>query len=412
MIKYKTLIFFVCIFFINCNTFAQGFTKINNFRFSIYPNFTRLVFDTSENLKYHIKHSQTEIALDIHDAKLITFLNKNGLNKTIISSIKSNQQQNNLKIIIKLKQPVKLKNFTLQRPTRLVLDLNYEDHENNKNQNNEQLIISKAIESKYKPINTLEPNIVINKDQDIERDFVTTIVIDPGHGGKDSGAIGYRGTYEKYIVLEIAKRLQNIINQTRGFRAILTRNSDNFIDLRQRLEIAHRYKANMFIAIHADAFNTKTSYGASVFALSQKGATSEAARWLAERENESELGQVIGNKSTLLRSVLLDLAQTATIGASLEIGDNILQNLKRITHLHSSKVEQAGFVVLKSPDIPSLLVETGFISDLYEEKKLRNRSYQQRLAECLAFGITSYFKQHPSTINKTSNGYLTNSLPQ
>lgn len=221
------------------------------------------------------------------------------------------------------------------------------------------------------------------------------VVIDPGHGGKDPGAIGHKGTKEKNIVLGVAKNLQQIINKTPGFKAVLTRNGDCFVSLRQRLNIAHEYKADMFIAIHADAFNVSNSRGASVFALSQRGATSEAARWLADRENESELGQAMSDKSNMLRSVLIDLAQTATIGASLEIGNTILNGLQKFTHLHSAKVEQAAFVVLKSPDIPSLLIETGFVSDTCEEAKLRNPAYQRQLASALATGIENYFIHRP-----------------
>ena len=221
------------------------------------------------------------------------------------------------------------------------------------------------------------------------------VVIDPGHGGKDSGAVGFRGTHEKDIALAVAKSLQNTINHVKGFRAILTRNGDYFISLRERLGIAHKYKADMFVAIHADAYRDRSSHGASVFALSQRGATSEAARWLAEKENESELGQTISDKNELLRSVLIDLAQTATIAASLEIGDALLEKFASITHLHSQRVEQAAFVVLKSPDIPSLLVETGFISDPYEESRLRDANYQQKIANCMARGITEYFMRRP-----------------
>lgn len=232
-------------------------------------------------------------------------------------------------------------------------------------------------------------NVSINKTRDI------IIVIDPGHGGEDPGAIGFSGVQEKDINLAVSKYLQKIINTNKGFKAILTRDSDCFIELRERLGIAHRYKADMFVSIHADAYISETAHGVSVFALSQKGATSEAARFLAKKENESELGRNISNKNTSLKSVLVDLAQAATISASLEIGQSLLRGFNQFAHLHSRKVEQAAFVVLKSPDIPSLLVETGFISDPHEESRLRDSKYQQKIASCLALGVTEYFTSRP-----------------
>ncbi|MDF1759692.1 MAG: N-acetylmuramoyl-L-alanine amidase [Coxiellaceae bacterium] len=223
------------------------------------------------------------------------------------------------------------------------------------------------------------------------------IVIDPGHGGKDPGATGRRGTHEKNVVLSISRQLQRLINQQRGFKAVLTRTGDYYLPLRRRLAIARKYKADMFIAVHADAFKNRKAHGASVYALSERGATSEAARWLAQRENKSELmgGVDLSDKGHLLRSVLIDLSQTATISASLKIGNDMLHSLRSVTALHHSSVEQAAFVVLKSPDIPSLLVETGFISNRHEENNLRSRRYQKRIANALMRGIKRYFVTYP-----------------
>lgn len=223
------------------------------------------------------------------------------------------------------------------------------------------------------------------------------VVIDPGHGGKDPGATGPRGSHEKKVVLAIARYLQADINKLPGFKAVLTRKSDYFVPLRGRLAIARKYKADMFISIHADAFIRRSARGASVFALSQRGATSEAARWLAKRENESELmgGVDLNDKNHVLKSVLIDLSQTAAIGASLKIGHGIIKSLKRVTPMHHDRVEQAAFVVLKSPDIPSLLVETGFISNPEEERNLNSRRHQRRLAQALTQGIRNYFEAHP-----------------
>ena len=223
------------------------------------------------------------------------------------------------------------------------------------------------------------------------------VVVDPGHGGSDPGATGLGGTHEKTVVLAISKAIARAMNRQPGFKALLTRNADYYIGLRQRLSIARRDKADMFVAIHADAFKRRNAYAASVYALSQRGATSEAARWLAIRENKSELmgGVNLSDKGHLLKSVLINLSQTATIRMSLGIGRDILHTLKKLTPLHHDTVEQAAFVVLKSPDIPSLLIETGFISNPYEERKLTSSRYQQRLARAITRGIRDYFMHRP-----------------
>lgn len=238
-----------------------------------------------------------------------------------------------------------------------------------------------------------QPVLTVNKTP-----HVFTIVIDAGHGGKDPGARGKNGTEEKKIVLAIAKRLSAEIKRISFRRVILTRNGDYFLSLRERLKLAHQYHADLFIAIHADAYFDNNATGASVYALSPRGATSEAARWLARRDNYSELGKVdlgeLKDNSLMLRSVLIDLAQTETTRDSLRLGSTMLNALDRISALHHQQVEQAPFVVLKSPDIPSILVEVGFITNPVEEKRLTDASYQQQLAEALARGVTQYIKKY------------------
>lgn len=223
------------------------------------------------------------------------------------------------------------------------------------------------------------------------------IVIDPGHGGKDPGATGLSRSHEKDVVLLIAKKIQKLINQQPGFTAVLTRQNDVYLTLRERLAVARKYRPDMFVAIHADAYPQKYAIGASVYALSLRGATSEAAHWLADKENESELmgGVELSDKSHLLKSVLLDLSQSATIRASLELGRGIIHSLSQIGPLHHENVEQAAFVVLKSPDIPSLLIETGFITNPSEERKLNSVQYQKRLASSITRGICDYFIHQP-----------------
>jgi N-acetylmuramoyl-L-alanine amidase len=228
------------------------------------------------------------------------------------------------------------------------------------------------------------------------RDII--VVIDPGHGGKDPGAIGRYGIREKDIVLQISKKLYQIINQQPGFKAVLTRTDDRYLTLRQRLSVARRYKPDLFIAIHADAYKNHRAKGASVFALSQHGATSEAARWLASRENQSELagGLELSNVDGWLKSIMINLSQNASIRTSINVGKHLLKTLKHISVLHHNRIDQAAFVVLKSPDIPSLLIETGFISNTQEEKRLRNPRYQYQLAQAIHEGIKDYFSYNPS----------------
>ena len=222
------------------------------------------------------------------------------------------------------------------------------------------------------------------------------VMIDPGHGGRDPGAVGPEGILEKNIVLAISKELSKELTKQPGVNAYLTRGTDEYLTLRQRLRIARRRNADIFVAIHADAYRHSTSRGASVYALSLRGASSEAARWLASKENDSELGGVsLSDKDNLLRSVLINLSQTATIAASVQLGHDVLKQLNAMTSLHHDMVEQAPFMVLKSPDIPSILIETGFLSNPKEEQKLSSHEYQRQLAREIMEGIDIYFYKRP-----------------
>lgn len=226
---------------------------------------------------------------------------------------------------------------------------------------------------------------------------LVTIVLDPGHGGEDPGAIGRRGTYEKTVTLSIARRLKAKIDAEPNMRAVLTRDSDFFVPLGQRVQKARRVNADLFISVHADAFIKPTARGSSVFALSETGASSTAARWLAQKENAADLigGVNIGVKDPYLARTLLDLSQTATINDSLKVGKSVLGELGGINTLHKAEVEQAGFAVLKAPDIPSILIETAFISNPEEEAKLTDEDYQDKMAEAILRGIKRYFAKNP-----------------
>jgi N-acetylmuramoyl-L-alanine amidase len=226
---------------------------------------------------------------------------------------------------------------------------------------------------------------------------LVTIAIDPGHGGEDPGAIGARGSHEKNIVLSIAKRLKNKIDQEESMRPFLTREGDYFVPLHRRVSKARQVEADLFISIHADAFIQPHARGASVFALSQQGATSSAARWMANKENSSDLigGINIKIKDKQVAHLLLDMSTTAQINDSLKVGNSVLRNIGDFAPLHKNKVEQAGFAVLKAPDIPSILIETAFISNPQEEKRLNDENYQERIAEAILAGIKDYFSKSP-----------------
>ena len=386
MRKWRIIIFLLS--FWTLSSFANS-NKI--IELHIYPRASdcHLIFDSPPLIYFHyFKLTKPErLVVDIQQTHSIHTLNKN-LSGTLIKSIRTGYHKNRmLRIVFDLKSSVKIHVVSL-RPDpknphfRLLIDL---------------ISFSNKIKEKSKIIkikNIIAPPI--RSPQPFQARNII-MVIDPGHGGRDPGATGPAGAHEKDIVLKISRYLQRDINRQPGFKAYLTRKGDYYLTLRQRLGVARRYRADMFIAIHADAYKNHRSQGASVFALSQRGATSEAARWIATKENESELmgGVDLADKNNLLKSVLINLSQTATIRDSLHIGQRIIRALKNIGQLHHSRVEQAAFVVLKSPDIPSLLVETGFISNSYEERKLLNPIYQQHIASALMQGICAYFIYNP-----------------
>jgi N-acetylmuramoyl-L-alanine amidase len=226
---------------------------------------------------------------------------------------------------------------------------------------------------------------------------LATIVIDPGHGGEDPGARGRHGTYEKNVTLMIGRRLKKLIDTEPGMRALLTRDGDYYLPLAARVAKAQRVDADLFVSIHADAYMRPNARGSSVFALSQRRATSEAARWLAKSENDADLigGVSLDNKDSYLRKTLLDLSQTATIDYSLKLGASVLSHLGQVNTLHKGHVEQASFAVLTAPDVPSILVETAFISNPREEKRLNDDAYQDKIARAILAGIKDYLSNHP-----------------
>ncbi|MBQ5766729.1 MAG: N-acetylmuramoyl-L-alanine amidase, partial [Burkholderiaceae bacterium] len=242
------------------------------------------------------------------------------------------------------------------------------------------------------------PKAVARQAQPKKKEIV--IVIDAGHGGEDPGAIGKRKTYEKHITLAIAKRLERLIDREKGMRAVMTRSSDHFVSLSQRVMIAQKAKAHLFVSIHADAWTKPSAKGASVYALAERGATSSAAMWLAKNQNEADLigGANFNEFNKKIQNVLVDMTTQWKIDYSLELGHCILQRLGKINTLHRNNVEQAGFLVLKAPGIPSVLVETAFISNPQEEKKLKTSDYQQKVAMAILHGIKSQVASNNSIL--------------
>jgi N-acetylmuramoyl-L-alanine amidase len=228
-------------------------------------------------------------------------------------------------------------------------------------------------------------------------DRLVTITLDPGHGGEDPGAVGRGGSYEKFVTLAVAKRLKAKIDAEPNMRAVLTRDTDFFVPLHMRVQKARRIQSDLFVSIHADAFTQPDANGSSVFALSESGASSSAARYLAKKENAADLigGVNIDVKDPMLARTLLDLSQTATISDSLKLGKAVLGEIGGINRLHKASVEQAGFAVLKAPDIPSILIETAFISNPEEERRLNDDAYQDKMAEAIIAGIRKYFSKNP-----------------
>ncbi len=374
----KIVILLSLILFLPSATFATS-KKIVALHVSSLKDKTRLIYVINSPVKYHIFLIQkpNRLITDLYNTRLITNLNRHLPSQGVIKNIRSSKHKKGmLRIVLDLKKPIKYRSYLLSskhsKQKKLVVDLWPKYY-------------STSTKSTKSAVTLLSHGKLRN----------IIIVIDPGHGGRDPGATGQYGTHEKNVVLAISRDLQKLLNRQYGFKADLTRNGDYFISLRRRLAIARRDHGDMFIAIHADGYKNRYAHGASVFALSQRGATSEAARWLAQKENESELGHVLANKSNMLRSVLIDLAQTASISTSLIIGNSIVHQLIRVTRLHHGFVEQAAFVVLKEPDIPSLLIETGFISNAREESNLRNPKYQHEIAHALMLGIVDYFKHRP-----------------
>lgn len=357
------------------------------------PDNTRLVFDLSGPAEHKLfsLSDPERLVIDISGASFSASTAALALKDTPLTGVRSAVRDGtDLRVVLDLSREVKAKSFALppnqQYGHRLVVDL----YDSELQPNLPTPVAPSASPLPQKPTRSVS--------EAGQRNII--IALDAGHGGEDPGALGHNKAREKDVVLTIAKQLKGMIDAEPGFQAVLVRTGDYFIPLRKRTEIARKHNADLFVSIHADAFTKPSAFGASVFALSAGGATSETARLLADRENRSDLiggvgGVSLDNRDQVLASVLLDLSMTATLSASLDVGQQVLSSIGKLTPLHKRRVEQAGFMVLKSPDIPSILVETGFISNPEESRKLSTAAHQQGLARAMHSGILSYFHRNP-----------------
>lgn len=364
--------------------FSVSATQIRQARLWRSEDKVRLVFDLSGPVSYKTftLSAPERLIIDVSGASLGGDFSQLALNDTVIRAIRSGPLgQGDTRIVLDLSSPVLLNSFLLApqdgQSHRLVLDL----------------VSANPIQIAPKvPRET--PQISAHPKRDI------IVVVDPGHGGKDPGAVGAKGEREKDVVLSIAQLLAKRLKKEKGFDVKLVRNDDFFVPLRKRVAIARQHKADIFISVHADAAPRLTASGASVYCLSEGGATSATARFMAQRENGADLlGATsllnLKDKDPMLAGVILDMSMNATIAASLQLGSTVLGSLADITTLHQKRVEQAGFAVLKSPDVPSILVETGFISNARDSQRLVTARHQQAVADGLFKGLQRYFEKNP-----------------
>ena len=362
-------------------------TQIRNARLWRSDDKLRLVFDLSGPVQYKTFSltSPDRLIIDLSGAGLSGDFSQLALKNSGITSIRSGHfGKSDTRIVLDLVAPMQLNSFVLPpqdgQGHRLVLDLTNATH------------APRQIAAELAPL------VVPADKAHPKRDII--VVVDPGHGGKDPGAVGSKGQREKDVVLSIAQLLAKRLKREKGFAVKLVRNDDFFVPLRKRVDIARKHKADMFISVHADAAPRLTASGASVYALSQGGATSATARFMAQRENGADLlGATtllnLKDKDPMLAGVILDMSMNATIASSLQLGSAVLGSLQSITSLHQKRVEQAGFAVLKSPDVPSILVETGFISNARDAQRLVTARHQQAVADRLFEGLKQYFQKNP-----------------
>ena len=355
------------------------------------PDHTRIVLDVDRPVEYalFVLRDPDRVVVDLRDARLVKGVPNARPGDRLLSRIRAAQRKRNearartgvrddLRVVLDMKQRVRPKSFLL-KPNRKY---------------GHRLVID-VYPSGGGAQETTARRPTLDDSPGTQRDVV--VAVDAGHGGEDPGAVTRSGLREKDVVLAISRALKRRIDRTPGMKAVLIRNGDYYVGLRRRTELARRHGADLFVSIHADSFRDSRVSGSSVYVLSRRGASSEAARWLAERENSSDFvgGVSLDDKDDVLKSVLVDLQQTATLSASSEVGGQVLRALGRVARAHKRRIERAGFLVLKSPDIPSILVETGFLTNPSDAKRLSDKTHQEKVARAILGGIIRYFDSNP-----------------
>ncbi|WP_394184006.1 N-acetylmuramoyl-L-alanine amidase [Marinomonas posidonica] len=376
--KFQTFLSIILVWMTSIVAMEVSAAEVRDIRVAQQEGVTRLVFELSSKSEHRIfpLSNPDRIVVDISDASLSNSV-VNGLtalSSDVLMRVRYAERNTGVRFVLDLAQAARAKSTVLSANDtygpRILVELEY---------------------GKKKPATIVKSLANISQEK---RDIV--IAIDPGHGGKDPGALGQYKVREKDIVLSIAKELAKRINAVDGFKAVLTRSTDVYLKLRDRSRVAREANADLMISVHADAFTKASARGASVWALSLSGKSSEMGRWLAQQENSADLvgGISLDDKDQLLAEVLLDMSMNSTIQMSLNIGESVLGQMKGVAKLHKNSVQQAGFVVLKSPDIPSILIETGFVSNKTEAKNLSSRTYRVKLAASISKGVIEYFTKN------------------
>ncbi len=379
---------------------AQAFadTSVAAVRVWPAPDYTRFTIETRGEVEFSVfaLEGPDRLVIDLQETELDGELKqlpaKLAADDAFVSSARVGQFKPGVaRVVLELRQKVEPSVFTLQPigdyGHRLVIDIYPTEP-------------ADPILALLNAGKTPEQNATQPRSAELVPKEILIVAIDAGHGGEDPGATGRRGTREKDVTLAIARELKKLVDKDPKMRGVLIRDGDYFVPLGKRVEKARAVRADLFVSIHADAFIKPHARGSSVFALSERGATSAAAQWLAAKENEADLigGANIDVADITLKQVLLDLSQTATINESLKLATSVLGELGEINKLHKRHVEQAGFAVLKAPDIPSILVETAFLTNPQEERKLRGKQYQRKVALAMLKGIRRYFADNPPLV--------------
>lgn len=362
------------------------------------PEATRVVFDLSADTRHTVftLSNPDRVVIDLADLGADTLRRVNQVEgRGLVSKVRSGVQGKGIRVVLEVTQPLVPKTFTLKpsddQGFRLVVDL--PGSVRTAPASAPVPVTEPAVTATIAPPTAVVPSLPPaprNQDKPI------IIAIDAGHGGQDPGAIGKTGLQEKEVALAIARKLAKAINAEPNMRAVLTRDGDYYLGLRDRVNVARKHQADLFVSVHANAFHKPTMRGSAVYVLSDRGVTSEHARWLARKENEADLvgGVELHGKDHELAAVLIDLSQSATMEASFDVGSRILRSMGKVNVLQRADVQQAGFMVLKAPDIPSVLVETAFITNEREERLLGQSDYQDKLARSILDGVKGYFQSY------------------